>query len=81
MTFKPIIGTKPFKTTGSKSMGICSRPKACAPRNRTTAIMSCMHRKKRGTFVEFRTHLFLRSACSMSAKRRGTVIDLRHDHL
>ena len=33
---------------------------ACAIKNRMTAIVSCVHRKKSGTYVEFNTHLFLK---------------------
>ena len=59
MTFNVTIGASPFMSCASMNKGIWISFAACEARNRTTAIRSCVNRKKSGAEVVCSTHLFL----------------------
>lgn len=59
MTFNTIIGASPLMSCISTNSGTWISFAACEARKRTTAIISCVNRKKSGADVDWSTHLFL----------------------
>lgn len=59
MTFNRTIGVSPLITWASTVRGSWISFAICETRKRTTAITSCVNKKKRGADVDWSTHLFL----------------------
>ena len=58
-TASETIGVRPLMSAKSKLNGSLNSPRAWHARKRMDAMTICENRKKRGTSVVFRTHLFL----------------------
>lgn len=73
MTFNTIIGASPLMSCISTNSGTWISFAACEARKRTTAIISCVNRKKSGADVDWSTHLFLGYLSWNQSQRRKST--------
>ncbi len=71
---------RPLHFLASGLRGTLKKPTAFAITNKTTAMRSCVRRKKRGVVVTLRTHLLLRM-CGSHEPEQNEQIGVHHDHL
>ena len=73
MTFSTTIGARPFMSCASINRGTWTSFVACDARKRTTAITSCVNRKKSGADVDCSTHLFLQYLSQYQDEHRNSA--------